>query len=244
MAKLNMNLLVLMMVWIHEVSLDVCPRRWHQWMGSCYYILDGKMEWATAYKACRRPGSHLVITDSEDENNLIRGLLENYKDAIPTSKVWIGCNDLSQYGSWECFGEESKAPNYTNWSGNEPTQSRDQRCVRLHVNAGNWGNQNCLGLLFAMCELRYTEPVYCLPMGADGHLQSQCLIGHTISSLAVQGVTQCGKACWAKPRCCYSFNILMLEGGKHICQLNNATRGEVSGDTTNSSMGNCYYFDL
>ena len=61
----------------------------------------------------------------------------------------------------------------------------------------------------------------------DGRFTSQCLFNHVTKEQAGKGIVSCGKACRSDPRC-RSFNLLEQEGGKMVCQLNNATRHEAA----------------
>ena len=237
---------ITLVVWVHRASLAVtlCPRGWQQWMGSCYILLAGKFNWSMAFELCDRPGSHLVVPDSEEENDFIKEMLNSTTRLDKFhSKVWIGCNDLRQFGSWECFADQTKKPNFTNWANSEPTVTDTQRCIRLSTNAGYWANMQCSGQFHAMCELQIFKPVFCLPIVSDGRVKSPCLHGQEIESYPVTGVLQCGQACWAEPRC-RSFNLWQQDGDEQICQLNNATRGAALDNISTDIMVTCYYFDL
>ena len=85
-------------------------------------------------------------------------------------------------------------------------------------------------------------PIFCLQTGNDGRFTSQCLFNHVTKEQAGNGIVSCGKACRSDPRC-RSFNLLEQEGGKMVCQLNNATRHEAA-EGEMKEEENCYFFDL
>ena len=88
-----------------------------------------------------------------------------------------------------------------------------------------WVNQNCYNTIYmqATCKLPIINyPPFCLQIGSDGHITSQCLTGHVMMEIQAQGVVSCGKACLSHPRCS-SYNLLDQGPGKMECQLNNIT---------------------
>ena len=102
---------------------------------------------------------------------------------------------------------------------------------------------DCNIMRLVVCEMQSSKThaqAYCVSLGADGRVGPQCLHGHEIKTLPVTGVSECGQACWAEPRC-RSFN-LQLRGPAKICQLNKATRLEAGADYTVEKK--CVHFDL
>ncbi|XP_038047383.1 snaclec A11-like [Patiria miniata] len=229
----------------HHVIVTACPQGWYQWHNSCYIALQGKPRWADAVTACQRPRSSLIVPNSWEEHNFIIKLHDDLFSGFRRfTPLWIGC-DVDD-GNQRCVGGKphtNVTNEYTNCGNNHTSAASPDRCclaIRGNVH-GTLIKRNCNQRKFVMCEMPHFVPSYCVSLGADGRVARRCLHGHEIKKLTVQGVLECGQACWAERRC-RSFNL--WQGGLvKTCQLNNATRNEVSASYPIEN-GNCFYFDL
>ncbi|XP_038045951.1 low affinity immunoglobulin epsilon Fc receptor-like [Patiria miniata] len=231
------NVLILMTVGGYHTLLAVCPPGWLAWQDACYILLPDKMDWWQAKRVCDRPGSSLIVPDSQKEQDFI---WREFGSANGLD-MWIGCKDIYNNGSLSCFGVNGD-PVYKNWKNKYFEQNNvNHRCVRMAKN-GNWRDTSCSYLKYAACEMRVSRRSYCLQADADGRFTHQCLLNHEIKNLTAAGVIGCSQACWAEPRC-RSFNLWQKGDDKKVCQLNNATRSEAE-VTDLKYVKNCNLFEL
>ena len=90
----------------------VCPPDWLAWQDSCYILLPDKMNWFQALKLCDRPGSSLLIPDSQEEQDFIWHKMKDWvKDlgvnSIDELEVWIGCTKVDKTEKLMCLNSNS-----------------------------------------------------------------------------------------------------------------------------------------
>ena len=49
--------------------LVVCPTGWVAWQDACYILLPDKMDWEQGHRVCDRPGTSMIVPDSQEEHN-------------------------------------------------------------------------------------------------------------------------------------------------------------------------------
>ena len=176
-----------------------------------------------------------MMQNSEEEHKFVKKLRNMWFSKHKERPLWIGCTIFNQ--ALSCLGETDI---FTKWGGEGIPNEPQKKCVYKGPNdRGNLFSADCNELKFAMCETP-SVPVYCVSLGGDGRVTSQCLQGHEIKNLTVKGVSECGQACWAEPRC-RSFNL--WQGGRdQICQLNDAAYLEAS-IRSFINHGKCLYFN-
>ncbi|XP_051729697.1 CD209 antigen-like protein E isoform X10 [Ctenopharyngodon idella] len=76
----------------HSTGCALCSVHWIHFGGKCYFFSTVKMNWTQSRDHCVTLGGHLVIINSQAEQDFL------------TSKVkvthWIGLNDLDTEGHW------------------------------------------------------------------------------------------------------------------------------------------------
>lgn len=80
-----------------------------------YEIYDYSVDWATAEKICEAKGGHLVVIDSQEENEVIYNAIKDNSK----SEYWMGITDVESEGIWTNF--KGDILGYTNWLTNEPS---------------------------------------------------------------------------------------------------------------------------
>ncbi|XP_071797225.1 uncharacterized protein [Asterias amurensis] len=237
MNTILFHLLILMTMQSIVIVLSSCPTGWVKWRQSCYILLPEKMHWMQAEAACKRPGSNLIVPDSEEENNFI------YEWAVRGNEgMWIGCTDAAQEGVWLCGGQPAR---FTNWYPNHPNSDANLHCARMTIYYGGvWSyGVTCESDKLAACEMPVSiVPIYHTLLGPDGRVSQYCPLNHVIDNLAVEGVIACGWACTSDPRC-RSFNVWQSSKKEKKCQLNDVT---FLGDdhTDYKDIEGCVYFEL
>ena len=77
---------------------------WTHWNGNCYKekpypsgLFDPSKAWQEARDDCILWGADLVIINSKEENDFVRGF-----GYTPLISIWLGCSDEVTEGTWEC----------------------------------------------------------------------------------------------------------------------------------------------
>ncbi|XP_072000805.1 asialoglycoprotein receptor 1-like isoform X2 [Engystomops pustulosus] len=125
-----------------------CPDGWRKNQLSCYfYSSDGK-PWEDAKKICETKSAHLVVINSEEEQNFIFG--------ITTGKyTWIGLTDVSGEWKWVDGTRYESTPQY--WLPGQPDEyfghglGGGEDCAHLHSN-GRWNDDHCSRRYWYLCE--------------------------------------------------------------------------------------------
>ncbi|XP_071950773.1 uncharacterized protein [Antedon mediterranea] len=90
-----------------ETNCEGCPIGWELWQHSCYYILrDGARTFSQGEQACIDLEGFVVLIESEDENNFIFKILQDFS----LDSTWIGYTDREQEGIWKHV-----APTFTSY---------------------------------------------------------------------------------------------------------------------------------
>ena len=206
------------------------------------------MNWTEANDTCINSDAALAVPNSKTEQTFVWSMfLEFFNGSQPTESLWIGCYFNQEAGEWQNCPLRNASNTYENWKEANPENhlpATDCGAMKKS-NGGLWTDRRCNRVDFAICELQVdiTPHVFCLQTGPNGRIKSHCLVGHVMKELRADGVVLCGKACRSEPRC-RSFNLLMKQGqGKMVCQLNNATRHEVT-DVVVLEEDYCFFFDL
>ena len=131
---------------------------------------------------------------------------------VPTRHIRTGCYDTHEDGNWHPCPLSSELDEYQNWKEGRPKVNVSTHCAVFakNNNNGNWIDDDCKIRRYVICErtLQTTASIFCLQTGSDGHIKSQCRIGHVMKKLRADGVVLCGKTCRSEPRC-RSFNLLI-----------------------------------
>ncbi|XP_038047384.1 C-type lectin domain family 4 member D-like [Patiria miniata] len=235
----RIKLLIWMTTCADHVIVTACPQGWYQWHNSCYIGLEEKLTWFDAMTTCQRPGGGLFVPNQREEHEFIMKLRDKVFSEFDTRHLWIGCDIVD--GNRRCAGRQNANSVYTNWASDGGNDRIGQFCIaKGPYQDGELYLSDCYARKCVMCEMPCVVPSYCASLGTDGRV-APCLHGHEIKNLTVQGVSECGQACWAEPRC-RSFN-LWQGGPAKTCQLNDVTSNEVSADNL-TEQGKCTFFEL
>ncbi|XP_061328230.1 C-type lectin domain family 6 member A-like isoform X3 [Pezoporus flaviventris] len=142
-----------------EESWACCPKGWKHFEGSCYYLSGDMMSWADSQQNCTGMGSHLVVINSEAEQdflfNLVKGVFSNTYE----TKYYIG---LTAYkpGQWQWVDQTPYDMTTTFWKPGEPNLLFAEKCAAIHVKGNrdpntysNWNNVLCFTSCYRICEL-------------------------------------------------------------------------------------------
>ncbi|MGH0115075.1 UNVERIFIED_CONTAM: hypothetical protein FKN15_070595 [Acipenser sinensis] len=71
-----------------ERVCEACPQNWVLFNGKCYYFSTDRMNWNSSRDNCTSMGGHLVIIESEAEQEFIHSQTGRIRDFF-----WIGLSD-------------------------------------------------------------------------------------------------------------------------------------------------------
>ncbi|XP_064815337.1 CD209 antigen-like protein B [Oncorhynchus masou masou] len=147
------------------IQAKSCCPGWEFYNGSCYYFSIGKRTWEQSQHACIRDGGHLVIVESQQEQEFIIKIFVRNTDF--DNSPWIGLTDKKQEGVWVWMDNTtlddsikfwdpntetfSTLPEPNNWAPGEDCARMGQRCSsRLQC----WFDYSCDLPCRRICESR------------------------------------------------------------------------------------------
>ncbi|XP_066960774.1 hepatic lectin-like [Macrobrachium rosenbergii] len=121
---------------VHVLAARTCPRGWHTFNNSCYYVSNTPGTWKDGLGYCRSIGADYVQISSFAEWDFVSGLIEE--------KTWLGLNDQDEEGTFRWSSDKS-LPQYNKWMSGEPNDYYgDEDCVISHPYYNNhWNDVNC-----------------------------------------------------------------------------------------------------
>ncbi|XP_058849535.1 C-type lectin domain family 4 member E-like [Acipenser ruthenus] len=93
-------------------NCNLCPEKWMQFNGKCYYFSTDNMNWNSSRDNCTSMGGHLVIIESEAEQDFILS-------KTGSKEYWIGLNDQAIEGQWRWVDNTTLNPNKAYWGKRE-----------------------------------------------------------------------------------------------------------------------------
>ncbi|XP_038075166.1 lactose-binding lectin l-2-like [Patiria miniata] len=246
LSRHTVNVLILVIFGAFQTLLAVCPSGWFALQNACYIFLPDKMDWWQAKEVCERPGSSLIVPDSQEEHDFIwreiKGGEYGATDDMDGTEVWVGCSFV-----YDMFGRSLSCVNvtnpiYQNWAPGEPADLLEQCLVMADKFKGKWGSKSCSALKYVACEMHVSRVSFCMPTDADGQYPPHCLPNHEIKNLTT-GLSECAKECGKEHRC-HSFNLWQKEEEDvGVCQLNSATRLQASTEEY-TYVEDCYFYEM
>lgn len=106
---------------------QMCPGGWHQYLESCYFMIDRPSTHSRAMQRCHEfMGSSLVAISSADENVFVQGFCGN-------RMCWLGLHEERHSEVWRW--PDGDVANYLNWQVGEPDNSRghDESVAMMHL---------------------------------------------------------------------------------------------------------------
>ncbi|XP_065509868.1 C-type lectin domain family 4 member A-like isoform X2 [Caloenas nicobarica] len=118
-----------------------CPRGWKRFQGSCYYLSDDMMGWAESKQNCTEMGSHLVVINSEAEQDF---LTKDLKQSSKGKNYYIGLS-AQKVGQWQWVDQTPLNEAAAFWRTNEPSNVDAEMCVVIHAIPviDNWNDARC-----------------------------------------------------------------------------------------------------
>uniref|UniRef100_A0A8C4TYP0 C-type lectin domain-containing protein n=1 Tax=Falco tinnunculus TaxID=100819 RepID=A0A8C4TYP0_FALTI len=125
-----------------EGGLTCCPKGWKRFQGSCYYLSTDVMSWDDSKQNCTGMGSHLVVINSEAEQDF---LSSEIRQISRKENYYIGLS-AQEVGQWRWVDQTPFNVTAAFWRKDEPSNKDDQKCVvmhRLSPPPNNWNDVKC-----------------------------------------------------------------------------------------------------
>uniref|UniRef100_A0A8C4RJ34 C-type lectin domain-containing protein n=1 Tax=Erpetoichthys calabaricus TaxID=27687 RepID=A0A8C4RJ34_ERPCA len=123
-----------------------CPQLWRPFQSKCYFFSTVEMNWTLSQDNCTAMGGHLVIIESEDEQEFLQQEANN-------TQYWIGLTDSETEGKWlwvdksplhdpKFWGERNGIKEPDNYNNTDPN---GEDCARLNTDKGlkGWFDVSC-----------------------------------------------------------------------------------------------------
>uniref|UniRef100_A0A8C7MWX4 C-type lectin domain family 4 member K n=1 Tax=Oncorhynchus kisutch TaxID=8019 RepID=A0A8C7MWX4_ONCKI len=141
---------------------QLCSPGWEFYNGSCYYFSKEKMTWEQSQYACIHDGGHLVIIESQQEQEFIKQRVVALGIDPYDHSPWIGLTDEKQEGLWVWMDNTPLNENIKYWDFGEPNnhgpKGESENCVRIgqkcHHQINCWFDFPCAEPSKRICESR------------------------------------------------------------------------------------------
>ncbi|KAM6360700.1 C-type lectin domain family 17, member A-like [Pluvialis apricaria] len=120
-----------------------CSAGWKTFEKSCYSFSMETMSWSDAQEICVDQGAHLVIINSEPEQNFL-------KENIKSSTYWLGVTDQLVEGTW--VWTSGQRVNFSYWNTWKENKDRDQKDCGSIGPGGIWNDERCSQSNHWICE--------------------------------------------------------------------------------------------
>ncbi|XP_058849538.1 C-type lectin domain family 4 member E-like isoform X2 [Acipenser ruthenus] len=97
---------------LNDNNCKLCPEKWMQFNGKCYYFSTDNMNWNSSRDNCTSMGGHLVIIESKAEQDFL-------SSQTGCKEYWIGLNDQAIEGQWRWVDNTTLNTNETYWGKRE-----------------------------------------------------------------------------------------------------------------------------
>ncbi|KAM6949533.1 CD209 antigen-like protein A [Aplochiton taeniatus] len=134
------------------------PDDWEHYSGSCYSFFAIKQTWDESQYACISDGGHLVIIETEGEQEFLR---QKVGTADFSNSYWIGLTDVKQEGVWVWMNNRTlingTASKY--WDHKEPNNNdsgQPENCALIgqvcNIRINCWFDNRCNRKAKRVCE--------------------------------------------------------------------------------------------
>ncbi|XP_041036045.1 C-type lectin domain family 17, member A-like [Carcharodon carcharias] len=129
---------------LRNFSESLCPRGWEVHNQHCYRFSTDTVNWDSAKQQCESENSHLIIINTEQEQNFIKKSLENNPGTY-----WIGLTDRESEGNWKWV--DGTTMSFTQWDHGEPNNwNNNENCAIIRTS--EWNDYSCTDQFHFICE--------------------------------------------------------------------------------------------
>ncbi|XP_036765837.1 C-type lectin domain family 6 member A isoform X2 [Manis pentadactyla] len=116
-----------------EKNWECCPSTWKSFGSSCYLISTERNFWAQSEQNCVAMGAHLVVINSEAEQNFI---VQQLNESL---SYFLGLSDLQGNGNWQWIDQTPYKDNVRLWHQHEPNFSAEECASIVFWSSRGWG---------------------------------------------------------------------------------------------------------
>ncbi|XP_077330042.1 C-type lectin domain family 10 member A-like isoform X1 [Lithobates pipiens] len=133
---------------MNSSSNPLCNERWRHYGLSCYSLSSDSKPWIDSKEDCEGRDAHLVVINSKEEMNFLRGIANK-------KNVWIGLTDADGTWRWVDGTPYDITPKF--WGKSQPddwtghTFEGGEDCAELN-NGDDWNDAPCSEKLKYICE--------------------------------------------------------------------------------------------
>lgn len=111
-----------------------------------------KLSWTKARRICIQEGGHLAIINSNSEEKILLGLLDENK----VTHAWFGIHDLYEEGDWNTIMDEPlETAGYSNWRPNQPDNYNGKQHCGVFLKDGGIDDVECSATYSFFCEINF-----------------------------------------------------------------------------------------
>ncbi|XP_066565581.1 C-type lectin domain family 4 member D [Amia ocellicauda] len=130
---------------VYRLQLFSCPLTWELFEGHCYLVSGEIVPWQNAQDRCVELGSHLVVINSELEQDFVASLK-------PRTNRWIGLSDRETEGNMIWVDSSPYSHKRSFWYTEQPDDWHSMEdCVHLREDS-MWNDITCNCRLYYICE--------------------------------------------------------------------------------------------
>ncbi|XP_060810814.1 macrophage mannose receptor 1 [Amyelois transitella] len=154
--------------------------QYFQDVDSCYKVSEIAYTWNEAYAECGKEGSHLVVLNSEAEDQIVWNLLKQ-APFVPDAKAHFfffagfrarKSNDDKPRVFRTIFNQTLEEAGFAQWSENEPNNAlNSEECGSIFKNDGKLNDLDCSHTFAFICE---KEKHFSIPSMFSGSALLQC----------------------------------------------------------------------
>ncbi|XP_062372611.1 asialoglycoprotein receptor 2-like [Sardina pilchardus] len=141
-----------------SASQESCASGWKPFNGKCYYFSTDVKNWADSRDACVTMGGHLVIIESAEELDFLKGVILSIK--ILSMSYWIGLTDSVTEGDWRWVDDTAFRSDSSFWERKEPdnwtknnAHPEGEDCAHMSgLNGGHFMDAFCSDSKQRICE--------------------------------------------------------------------------------------------
>nr|XP_034368010.1 C-type lectin domain family 6 member A isoform X3 [Arvicanthis niloticus] len=133
-----------------EKMWGCCPNHWKSFGSSCYLISTKENFWSISEQNCIQMGAHLVVINTEAEQNFITQQLDE------SFTYFLGLSDPQGNGKWQWIDNTPSSQNVRFWHPQEPNLPEERCASIVYWTPLKWGWNNvfCDNKYYSICEMR------------------------------------------------------------------------------------------
>ncbi|XP_004438727.1 PREDICTED: C-type lectin domain family 6 member A [Ceratotherium simum simum] len=135
---------------VTEKAWGCCPSTWKSFGSSCYLISTEQNFWTKSEQNCVGMGAHLVVINTEAEQNFI---VQQLNESL---SYFLGLSDPQGTGNWQWIDKTPYMENVRLWHQNEPNFSAEECASIVFWNHRGWGWNDvfCDSNRNSICEMK------------------------------------------------------------------------------------------